>query len=130
MPLIEYQLEQDIKNKINANLGSQIQDLCYDAMEDFQDMQKEVLVYGGVGSGQTGFFTVARKAASYAFANKMKDLKGIISDAVADAVAESVDDFVKSATIIVKPGIPVATAGSPAAQTGATTGPSTPATIT
>ena len=42
-----------------------------------------------------------------------------------DAVAAAIFDFVTSADILVDvyPGIPVATAGTPAAQTGATTGP-------
>jgi hypothetical protein len=44
---------------------------------------------------------------------------------VAEAVANRVDAYIKTATITVNPGIPVATAGSPAAQTGATTGPGT-----
>lgn len=44
---------------------------------------------------------------------------------VAEAIANRVDAYIKTATITVNPGIPVATAGSPAAQTGATTGPGT-----
>ena len=42
-----------------------------------------------------------------------------------DTVASAIYDFVTSADILVDvlPGIPVATAGTPAAQTGATTGP-------
>ena len=44
---------------------------------------------------------------------------------VASAIASRVDAYIKTATITVSPGIPVATAGSPAAQTGATTGPGT-----
>lgn len=43
--------------------------------------------------------------------------------------ATAIDAYIKSATIIVPPGQVVATAGSPAAQTGATTAPSPPATI-
>ena len=44
-------------------------------------------------------------------------------EAKCDAMASAVDAFVKSADILIDvfPGIPVATAGSPAAQTGATT---------
>lgn len=41
------------------------------------------------------------------------------------AIADEIDAWIKTATITVNPGIPVATAGSPAAQTGATTGPGT-----
>ena len=44
-------------------------------------------------------------------------------EAKCNAMAAAIDAFVKSADILVDvyPGIPVATAGSPAAQTGATT---------
>lgn len=41
----------------------------------------------------------------------------------ADDLAGVIANAIKSATVTVNPGIPVATAGSPAAQTGATTGP-------
>jgi hypothetical protein len=40
--------------------------------------------------------------------------------ALADGLATAIDDYIKSAQVA--PGIPVATTGSPAAQTGATTG--------
>jgi hypothetical protein len=46
-------------------------------------------------------------------------------DAFCGALANSIDAYIKTATVTVNPGIPVATAGSPAAQTGATTGPGT-----
>jgi len=44
---------------------------------------------------------------------------------VAEKLATIIDDYIKSADIVVevKPGITVATAGTPAAQTGTTTGP-------
>jgi hypothetical protein len=51
-------------------------------------------------------------------------------DAIAKACAKTVVDHIKqmgevngSCSVTIVPGIPVATAGSPAAQTGATTGP-------
>jgi hypothetical protein len=53
----------------------------------------------------------------------------ILAEELSDIIANEVTKYIKSATIIVKPGIAVATAGSPAAQTGATTAPSAPATI-
>ena len=56
------------------------------------------------------------------------DAEQIRADQAA-ALATAIDDYIKSATITVPAGIPVATAGSAAAQTGATTGPSGPATI-
>ena len=41
------------------------------------------------------------------------------------AIADEMDAWIKTGMVIVQPGIPVATAGSPTAQTGATTGPGT-----
>lgn len=51
---------------------------------------------------------------------KMKFAKDLSS-----AIADEIDTWIKTATITVKPGIPVSTAGSPTAQTGATTGTGT-----
>ena len=39
------------------------------------------------------------------------------------ALATAISTFIKTATVTVPVGVPVATAGSPTAQTGATTGP-------
>ena len=44
-------------------------------------------------------------------------------DDASSAIATAIDKYIKSATVTIVAGIPVATAGSPAAQTGATTGP-------
>ena len=44
---------------------------------------------------------------------------------LAEAVGSRIDAWIKTGTVTVQPGIPVATAGTPAAQTGATTGPGT-----
>ena len=41
------------------------------------------------------------------------------------AIADEMDMWIKTGMVTVQPGIPVATAGSPTAQTGATTGPGT-----
>ena len=41
------------------------------------------------------------------------------------AIADEMDVWIKTGMVTVQPGIPVATAGSPTAQTGATTGPGT-----
>ena len=46
-------------------------------------------------------------------------------DRIATALSDSIDKYIKGATITVAAGIPVATAGSPTAQTGATTAPAT-----
>lgn len=52
------------------------------------------------------------------------DPEGALTD-LADKLTNAIDAYIKSATITVQPGIPVTTAGSATAQTGATTGPGT-----
>lgn len=52
-------------------------------------------------------------------------LKENTPDEAADQIATAIDSYIKTATITIVPGIPVATAGTAAAQTGATTGPGT-----
>lgn len=47
------------------------------------------------------------------------------TDEFADKLATIIDTYVKGATITVAAGIPVSTAGTAVAQTGATTGPGT-----
>lgn len=44
---------------------------------------------------------------------------------IAQKLSDAIDVFVKSGTVTVPPGVPVATTGTAAAQTGATTGPGT-----
>lgn len=58
---------------------------------------------------------------------KMSDseVKQRLASDLASAIADGVDAWIKTGTVTVQPGIPVATAGTPAAQTGATTGPGT-----
>lgn len=46
-------------------------------------------------------------------------------DDLADKIATAIDAFVKSGTVTVSAGIPVATAGTAVSQTGATTSPAT-----
>jgi hypothetical protein len=52
---------------------------------------------------------------------KNEDAKDFFAGKLADAI----DIYVKSATIVVPAGVPVTTVGSPATQTGATTAPAT-----
>jgi hypothetical protein len=52
-------------------------------------------------------------------------VKQDLANAIADAIADGVDAWIKTATVTVQAGIAVATAGSPTAQTGATTSPGT-----
>ena len=58
---------------------------------------------------------------------KMSDseVKQRLASDLASAIADGVDAWIKTGTVTVQPGIPVSTAGSPTAQTGATTGPGT-----
>jgi len=75
-----------------------------------------------------------KKVTSNEWANAISEcvaewMSSDIAPIIAKTIADQVDTYIKSATIIVPPGQVVATAGSPAAQTGATTAPSPPATI-
>jgi hypothetical protein len=51
--------------------------------------------------------------------------QGVAFDQWADNLAQIILNTITAATVTVNTGIPVATAGSPAAQTGATTSPGT-----
>lgn len=50
------------------------------------------------------------------------EVKQRFAQNVANAIADGVDAWIKTAVVTVQPGIPVTTAGSATAQTGATTG--------
>lgn len=52
-------------------------------------------------------------------------VKNRFAENISNAIADGVDAWIKTATVTVAEGIPVATAGSPTAQTGATTAPGT-----
>lgn len=52
---------------------------------------------------------------------EMRNEKEISDVKLAEKLASAIDTYIRSAQVA--PGIPVATAGSPTAQTGATTGP-------
>lgn len=55
-------------------------------------------------------------------ASNSDEVKQRFAENIANAIADGVDAWIKTATVTVQPGIPVSTAGSPTAQTGATTG--------
>lgn len=57
--------------------------------------------------------------------DEMRTKEDISDDYFADQLATLIDTYVKSATITVASGIPVSTAGSALAQSGATTAPGT-----
>jgi len=52
-------------------------------------------------------------------------VKQRFANELAAAIATSIDSWIRQATVTVNAGIPVTTAGSPTAQTGATTAPGT-----
>jgi hypothetical protein len=54
----------------------------------------------------------------------------VFSNLAGPGISAAVDAYIRTQTIITPPGQTVATAGSPAAQAGATTSPSPPALIT
>ncbi len=134
MPLIQAVLKTTIKAKIStdAAFAKDLYDITFKAMDKFQTAQKLAVQGAILGPGfiQSGSFSAAKKIASLAYAKEMVKLQGAIADTVSKAVSSSVDSFVRSATIITPPGQVVVTAGSPAAQTGSTTSPSSPAVIT
>lgn len=63
--------------------------------------------------------------ASFNENSNAETIKMKFAEELSSAIAEEIDAWIKTATITVKPGIPVSTAGSPIAQTGATTGTGT-----
>jgi len=65
------------------------------------------------------------KSGIQALLTEMRTKEEISDDYFADQLATLIDTYIKSATVTVIAGIPVATAGSPSAQTGVTTAPGT-----
>lgn len=59
----------------------------------------------------------------YDFFQKMRTVTDVDDMAMAQEFANIIDGYIKTAQVA--PGIPVSTAGTAAAQTGATTGPGT-----
>lgn len=53
------------------------------------------------------------------------EVKQRFAQNIANAIADGVDAWIKTATVTVQSGIPVSTSGSPTAQTGVTTGQGT-----
>lgn len=54
-----------------------------------------------------------------------EQIKTKFANDLSSAIADEMETWIKTGMVTVQPGIPVATAGSPTAQTGATTGPGT-----
>ena len=65
------------------------------------------------------------KSGIQALLTEMRTKEENADEYFADQLATLIDTYIKSATITVAPGIPVTTAGSAVAQSGATTAPGT-----
>jgi len=101
MPLIKSLLETQIKAKISADpkLKAGIYDTAYKSMNNFQAAQKLAFENAGVIPS----FGIAKKLASVAFATGMQDIQPFIAAAIAAAVSDSVDSYVKGAQVIITP---------------------------
>jgi len=100
MPLKTSDLETEINTIMKDGFNA--------GLKEFQDIMQ-------TGGSVPSIIVVARSAASIKFANM-----------VAPKLSKAMEDYVKSATVkavTIPPGQAVATAGSPAAQVGATTAP-------
>lgn len=65
------------------------------------------------------------KSGIQALLTEMRTKEENADEYFADQLATLIDTYIKSATVTVAPGIPVTTAGSAVAQSGATTAPGT-----
>jgi hypothetical protein len=121
MALVSQNLKAGIQAQLEPLIQQHTKKAFLDAMKKFKDVSSEQ-------TGNTGkdVFSNANSQAADVFSNLMKKL----AEDIAITVSTNVDIFVRTATIIVPPGIAVAVAGSPAAQTGASVAPSPPAIIT
>ena len=105
MPLSKSALKAEIQAKITADakFKKDLYNVSYDAMEKFQIVQKQTFEQ----LGTTANFPLTRKAASAAFAFKMQGINKVVAEAVAKAVSDAVDTYVKSGTVkvTVPPGL-------------------------
>jgi hypothetical protein len=108
MPLIKPVLDTAVKVTLNSAFAA--------AMTDFVAVIKTSPAKGNDAEALN--LTAAIVSASLVFSN-----------IAGPGISTAVDAYIRSQTIITPPGQAVATAGSPAAQVGATTAPSPPALI-
>jgi hypothetical protein len=121
MPLIPTVLKSGIQLGLEPLIFAKTQSSFKAAMAKFKEVSEKQ-----TGNEGKDVFNAANTAASLEFANNMKQL----ANDIAMVVSTNVDAYIKTATIIIPPGIAVTTAGSPAAQAGASIAPSPPAIIT
>lgn len=108
MPLVKPVLDAAVKTTLNTAFAA--------AMTDFVTVIKAGPKVGNDSEALN--LTAAIASASLVFSN-----------IAGPGISTAVDAYIRSQTITIPPGQIVATAGSPAAQTGATTAPSPPAII-
>jgi len=151
MPLVSIQLEEAIKSKLRQELTSKQTklELCKkldggplagalsgaenitDALENIQDRTENISANTpDIEGSDTVSAELIKKVASNEWASAISDAvyQWIDEDIVpilANVIANEVTTYIKSATIIVQPGITVTTPAGP----GVTSTPSTPATI-
>ncbi len=121
MPLVKPTLKTALKSGIEPKIKEKSKVAFKKAMEKFREESQNAKS----GNNYVDVFSAAVEAASTVFSDEMKKL----AEDLSTTISNEVDTYIKSATVIVPPGQLVATTGSPAAQAGATTAPSPPATI-
>ena len=133
MPLIPNVLEQTLKARIRAEIESyipQYKTLLKSKLYKVKATSLDTMGVTSVSVQQEAVNQAISKFESEAHSDSLNDmLITLLVEKIPAIVASAVTDYIKSATIIVAPGQLVTTAGTPAAQSGATTTPSSPATI-
>lgn len=105
-----------IKETLKLELKSIIEDATYNSVRAMLFLMKEISISTDDDGNVTNAVSASDKQIAKAF-QKIFVAKSV------DRLANAIDSYIKSATVTVQPGQTVATAGSPAAQTGTTTSP-------
>lgn len=124
MPLITTAIENPLDTAFKASRNKfkiSSRKAFFDAMKKFKEESMKTKLVDG--------FDIANAAASDVFMNEMDKAYGDTFEGLGKIIATQVDAYIRTMTIIVPPGQVVTTAGTPAAQVGATTTPSLPALI-
>lgn len=137
MPLIKTVLETSIKTRIKALEPKFIKNLdggplsiqianaenIYDALGNIRNKCQALSAVGAYSE------QIVKQVSANEWANAIaKQVIDLLADDISKIIAEEVDRYIKTATVIVPPGQVVATSGG-TSQVGATTAPSPPAVI-
>jgi hypothetical protein len=123
-PLLENALNAEF-TKSRSNFKDQSKIAFVQAMTKFKTESADLAKPDKDGKIVGDIFTPAINAASEVFMTQMDKAYGDIFQNLGKLIATEVDKYVMQALITVPPGQVVVTAGSPAAQTGSTTTPTT-----